>query len=1721
MNFVFNNFFEYKLCDLKKVKKFLDNLNDNKFEDDLQLLDIRSGLFVKKIEKKEEKIEENEKIDENDKKNDKNAKNQKKGKNDKYSDLVIEKIDPFDDHIEQKFDIRYSKLEKIFEKIAFAAVCSKENENYFAFDSQIAFAYNILIYDMLTPYDASENEIWLYISIIAEIALNRLTHIKNGYGSYTPNSLVREISKISAKIKTNKDYPLSIQTIPKNTNEQREKIDEEQLTSQFSSKTNFDIYIEFIAFAMQCLYVKQKWNILSNLITNFNSITNDLFNEFTLAFLIEAQTHIYEKANANTQAKQTEINHRVELYENWKNSRKKNKRQQLITGEIPQEQIDFDRDYSILSKQLFIFSSISDMLRNDKEKSENLYNAFLNDANNALKAVTQCRKKYEEYQIEVISMKKYAYNYTKNYKEFQAKTKAISHLTSNMIGTYKSCIQVLKKRQENYLLIQILYEMSRVMFASGDSKSAEVYFNEALDTVFQKLYSIKEFRKIFTIGSNAAEKYGIRALVLAICILHKMNKFCYDNDLYNQRECAQMAGEISYSILNNIIPHPMIYTKYGTYRISEINRNVDIFKSNEGIKQNDLAISLIELSETLIAYGDYELCLPMLSFAEYISCDICKSVYYTLKTRIMRIEALSELGYINEAIMIFNKIMKKIDLPSIIGYGYNEYTVGRYASVSDIKYYNDLPPEDPKNIEAMNAFMKLVVDGDLKGMIGANAYYELMYMKLMILYRVYYKENYMVYPEKNTFSDVRTEMFMRIDKEARENIIALSQCEDLCALDNLLKEIKVNGYEDKYNEVVKGKIDSVLAAARMTSEEMNNFVLGKFNRSNYDLSKERYELIIRYRLLLSKVFSCQGMLMNSSGVLLKSMEFFSKLATTKTKLLGFDNGEDYVFDFKPSEVKDSKGKAPQKKDVKPPPQKDKGKQDKKEQNDKPPINPEEELNKLLVLTTQNMRIIPNAVYWFKLHYNHLQNCYKMGRYDDCLKIANKIEKNSSRVNDVYYYTRGKEIEVMTHIQNYDVENAKKAYSAILSKGKVFFINDYEICYFYANYAEYLYIEGNIDLAISHLKIARTIIWEKMAKNNYLITKPSIYGEKILRGLLIDKSLTSILKDKESNFASSTAKKAEPKKGAPAGTETEEIDYFTNPPEESEDNFTEPKQEYVKGENVYDRYCELICKIELKYLLFQFISKEIPQINMKTILSVLNDLEIMVKKLLYPHSIYSIVINYIRGLICKIDFIADLNDFLQSKFYGNLKMLKKNNIDTLTLDKQTLFTFSNYYNEKCIKKWRPLLSQSKDYFEAALSLSKTNNESLFFENGFSLEMITSQLADISFFLSEYTMINNFKYCDFKQVVNKIRSLIEKEIFYDNEKDDLPQGEEIPEPLLTEAEEFMNQKKKKELCELSNDLQSYLYYSELTSKLNLIRKTLFDLSTEIASSNLIDASKLPREMINSLLESDYLRKKKNAKYVPTAPTPKASVDAYDVIFAYRSLLKQSEYFTFSFPHLDSQIKLISKLHRYLKNNSSNYSSRCWVDVQKYTKDDKLDKFDFVKPDSISINYITAQNQMINHLSPLFSGMVEGTEQKVNLVYLLGVNSGEEAKEDNTHLYGRVLLPANFVKEMNKKIYNLKIKLRQSMTFSEEKKKRDFKYYQIEFYDFVFMFILSMLKGKKAFAEMKNVKEVFTEEDIGEVSIEALEYWYLFFNFGTFITTNKKYNALMRKIHLCLLK
>ena len=54
-----------------------------------------------------------------------------------------------------------------------------------------------------------------------------------------------------------------------------------------------------------------------------------------------------------------------------------------------------------------------------------------------------------------MSLEKYKYNFGINYGNYINKFKNLNFIQGNMLIGYRNCIQVLKKRQENYLLIQI------------------------------------------------------------------------------------------------------------------------------------------------------------------------------------------------------------------------------------------------------------------------------------------------------------------------------------------------------------------------------------------------------------------------------------------------------------------------------------------------------------------------------------------------------------------------------------------------------------------------------------------------------------------------------------------------------------------------------------------------------------------------------------------------------------------------------------------------------------------------------------------------------------------------------------------------------------------------------------------------------------------------------------------------------------------------------------------------------------------------------------------------------------------------------------------------------------------------------------------------------------------------------------------------------------------
>jgi len=135
--------------------------------------------------------------------------------------------------------------------------------------------------------------------------------------------------------------------------------------------------------------------------------------------------------------------------------------------------------------------------------------------------MASCRKLFEKYQMESIMLKKEEYNKGNEHFDVKSRNKAIKIFSSNIVKMYKNAVQILTKRQENYLLIQSLYELSLVYYSDGDIKNAEMYFSQALDTVFQMNYSLREFRNTFENTKCLGEKYGIRQLFYALVILHK------------------------------------------------------------------------------------------------------------------------------------------------------------------------------------------------------------------------------------------------------------------------------------------------------------------------------------------------------------------------------------------------------------------------------------------------------------------------------------------------------------------------------------------------------------------------------------------------------------------------------------------------------------------------------------------------------------------------------------------------------------------------------------------------------------------------------------------------------------------------------------------------------------------------------------------------------------------------------------------------------------------------------------------------------------------------------------------------------------------------------------------------------------------------------------------------------------------------------------------------
>ena len=120
--------------------------------------------------------------------------------------------------------------------------------------------------------------------------------------------------------------------------------------------------------------------------------------------------------------------------------------------------------------------------------------------------------------------------------------------------------------------------------------------------------------------------------------------------------------------------------------------------------------------------------------------------------------------------------------------------------------------------------------------------------------------------------------------------------------------------------------------------------------------------------------------------------------------------------------------------------------------------------------------------------------------------------------------------------------------------------------------------------------------------------------------------------------------------------------------------------------------------------------------------------------------------------------------------------------------------------------------------------------------------------------------------------------------------------------------------------------------------MYKKFINENTQDLALTNLIDPSKIPKDLYTQLLEYDFLNKKvfvlnlqKNKHYLTNIQV-KTVPDSSDVLYLLRNLSRECEFFTIQ---NEENLKNLSKLHKYLRMNCTNYNSKVYMEVNPYTE------------------------------------------------------------------------------------------------------------------------------------------------------------------------------------------
>jgi hypothetical protein len=273
-----------------------------------------------------------------------------------------------------------------------------------------------------------------------------------------------------------------------------------------------------VFFSVQCLFVVQKWNSLIDLVEKFLTIAyenssstaskgEDLhFKTNLYLFIIHAQDILIRKNNREMESIKQAMHEDYLMFTQSQAASKKRSRRALLTGEIPEEEVEYLRRKAEFEEQLKKHERYGTNLQVHKKENEEHIEEIKRSTNNCKKSLRQCREIMNaKFNPEADDMINEGIGDDKPFRE-KSKSKAI--LSSMLINSYKKCIELLRKRQERYMLIQSLHEIGNIFYCDNQLKETEIHWNECIDFIFSCVGATTSFAAISSQVTEIAYQFG-------------------------------------------------------------------------------------------------------------------------------------------------------------------------------------------------------------------------------------------------------------------------------------------------------------------------------------------------------------------------------------------------------------------------------------------------------------------------------------------------------------------------------------------------------------------------------------------------------------------------------------------------------------------------------------------------------------------------------------------------------------------------------------------------------------------------------------------------------------------------------------------------------------------------------------------------------------------------------------------------------------------------------------------------------------------------------------------------------------------------------------------------------------------------------------------------------------------------------------------------------------